>query len=100
MSPYAHPPSSSHVPSRVMPPLSELDRRTLPPVEEAQPRPKPHVCDQCGGAFSRAHDLKRHIETHKGDRPHKCPTCTKAFSRKDALQRHQSMAQCGVEQDY
>ncbi|KAG8745172.1 hypothetical protein FRC10_008625 [Ceratobasidium sp. 414] len=91
MSPYPHP-------SRVMPPLSELDRRTLPPVEESQPRPKPHVCDQCGGAFSRAHDLKRHVETHKGDRPHKCPTCTKAFSRKDALQRHQSMAQCGIEE--
>ncbi|KAG9122833.1 hypothetical protein FRC07_000609, partial [Ceratobasidium sp. 392] len=94
MSPYAHP----HVPSRVMPPLSELDRRIHPVQEEpSQPRPKPHVCDQCAAAFSRAHDLKRHIETHKGDRPHKCPTCTKAFSRKDALQRHQSMAQCGVD---
>ncbi|CEL52528.1 DNA-binding protein creA OS=Aspergillus oryzae (strain ATCC 42149 / RIB 40) GN=creA PE=3 SV=1 [Rhizoctonia solani AG-1 IB] len=94
MSQYQHQPMG--VPSRQMPPLSELDRR--PVSEEApQPRPKPHVCDQCGAAFSRAHDLKRHIETHKGDRPHKCPTCTKAFSRKDALQRHQSMAQCGVD---
>ncbi|QRV98009.1 C2H2 zinc finger [Ceratobasidium sp. AG-Ba] len=98
MSPYAQPHPHS-VPSRVMPPLSELDRRTHPVAEEtSQPRPKPHACDQCGAAFSRAHDLKRHIETHKGDRPHKCPTCTKAFSRKDALQRHQSMAQCGVDQ--
>ncbi|QRV83963.1 acyl-CoA dehydrogenase [Ceratobasidium sp. AG-Ba] len=98
MSPYAQPHPHS-VPSRVMPPLSELDRRTHPAADEtSQPRPKPHACDQCGAAFSRAHDLKRHIETHKGDRPHKCPTCTKAFSRKDALQRHQSMAQCGVEQ--
>ncbi|KAG8723599.1 hypothetical protein FRC09_002621 [Ceratobasidium sp. 395] len=62
MSPYAHP----HVPSRVMPPLSELDRRVLPTVEESStPGPKPHVCDQCGAAFSRAHDLKRHVETHK-----------------------------------
>jgi len=92
MSPYAQP----GVPSRVMPPLSEIDRRGLAAVDES-PRPKPHVCDQCGAAFSRAHDLKRHVETHKGDRPHKCPTCTKAFSRKDALQRHQSMAQCGVD---
>ncbi|CUA74547.1 hypothetical protein RSOLAG22IIIB_05607 [Rhizoctonia solani] len=94
MSQYQHQPMG--VPSRQMPPLSELDRR-LPAAEEVQPRPKPHVCEQCGAAFSRAHDLKRHIETHKGDRPHKCPTCTKAFSRKDALQRHQSMAQCGVD---
>jgi hypothetical protein len=64
MSPYPHPPPGN-VPSRYMPPLSELDRRTLPTVEEVQPRPKPHVCEQCGSAFSRAHDLKRHIETHK-----------------------------------
>ncbi|CAE6454519.1 unnamed protein product [Rhizoctonia solani] len=65
MSQYQHQPIG--VPSRQMPPLSELDRR-LPAVEEAQPRPKPHVCDQCGAAFSRAHDLKRHIETHKVSR--------------------------------
>ncbi|KAF8608104.1 hypothetical protein BDV93DRAFT_602992 [Ceratobasidium sp. AG-I] len=99
MSPYAQPAmgAGGMHPSRVMPPLSELDRRTLPTVEEAQPKAKPHVCDQCGAAFSRAHDLKRHVDTHKGDRPHKCPTCTKAFSRKDALQRHQSMAQCGID---
>ncbi|KAG8784903.1 hypothetical protein FRC12_018162 [Ceratobasidium sp. 428] len=62
MSPYAHP----HVPSRVMPPLSEVDRRLLPTVEKSStPRPKPYVCDRCDAAFSRAHDLKRHIETHK-----------------------------------
>lgn len=64
MTPYAQP-AMGGIPSRVMPPLSELDRRALPTVEEAQPKAKPHVCDQCGAAFSRAHDLKRHIETHK-----------------------------------
>jgi hypothetical protein len=62
MSQYQHQPMG--VPSRQMPPLSELDRRPVP-EEAPQPRPKPHVCDQCGAAFSRAHDLKRHIETHK-----------------------------------
>ncbi|KAG8687840.1 hypothetical protein FRC11_006503, partial [Ceratobasidium sp. 423] len=62
MSQYQH--QSTGVPSRQMPPLSELDRR-MAPVDEPQPRPKPHVCEQCSAAFSRAHDLKRHIETHK-----------------------------------
>ncbi|CAE6440092.1 unnamed protein product [Rhizoctonia solani] len=56
---------------------------------------RPHVCELCDSGFARAHDLKRHLETHKGERPHKCPNCQRSFSRKDAVQRHISVTKCG-----
>ncbi|KAH7339850.1 hypothetical protein B0J17DRAFT_569932, partial [Rhizoctonia solani] len=46
---------------------------------------RPHVCEHCDSGFARAHDLKRHLETHKSERPHKCPNCQRSFSRKDAV---------------
>ncbi|KDN44475.1 hypothetical protein RSAG8_05522, partial [Rhizoctonia solani AG-8 WAC10335] len=57
---------------------------------------RPHVCELCDSGFARAHDLKRHLETHKGDRPHKCPNCQRSFSRKDAVQRHIVATKCGT----
>ncbi|KAJ7813069.1 hypothetical protein B0H14DRAFT_1449242 [Mycena olivaceomarginata] len=48
-------------------------------------------CDLCPLSFDRQHDLKRHIETHSGDKPYLCDRgCGKAFTRKDALKRHQT----------
>ncbi|KEP53259.1 C2H2-type zinc-finger protein, partial [Rhizoctonia solani 123E] len=57
---------------------------------------RPHVCELCDSGFARAHDLKRHLETHKGERPHKCPNCQRSFSRKDAVQRHIVVTKCGT----
>ncbi|KAJ7670593.1 hypothetical protein DFH06DRAFT_1320522 [Mycena polygramma] len=48
-------------------------------------------CDLCPLSFDRQHDLKRHIETHSGEKPYLCDRgCGKAFTRKDALKRHQT----------
>lgn len=48
------------------------------------------VCVHCGASFGRAHDRKRHIETHHLASPpvHRCPHCRKEFGRGDSLKRH------------
>ncbi|KAJ7512998.1 hypothetical protein B0H11DRAFT_1698256, partial [Mycena galericulata] len=51
---------------------------------------RPFPCDFCPLSFDRQHDLKRHIDTHSGEKPFLCDRgCGKAFTRKDALKRHQ-----------
>lgn len=55
---------------------------------------RPFTCDLCALSFNRQHDLKRHRETHTGEKPYLCNGgCGKTFTRKDALKRHQ-VRQC------
>jgi len=49
---------------------------------------KPHVCETCGKAFSKANSLDVHMRTHSGEKPYACETCGKAFSESGNLGKH------------
>lgn len=49
---------------------------------------KPYKCEKCDMRFRRLHDLKRHSKLHTGEKPHVCPKCDRKFARGDALARH------------
>ncbi|KAF8500128.1 hypothetical protein BU17DRAFT_102536 [Hysterangium stoloniferum] len=53
---------------------------------------KVHMCSMCPSSrFTRATDLKRHLDTARQHNPvaqHVCPTCKATFPRKDTMQRH------------
>ena len=94
----AYPPAVPH-PSTVMPPHPHSSSEYNPsgiyphPINEtsypASPN-RPFSCDMCALSFNRQHDLKRHRETHSGEKPFLCNGgCGKTFTRKDALKRHQ-----------
>ena len=38
---------------------------------------KPHICDQCGRAFSQRQQLKTHSRVHTGETPYGCEKCHK-----------------------
>jgi len=101
-------------PSHSMFPVQEQPRSVSPPnrapspsisytaspytenSDPPSPSVRPFACDLCSLSFNRQHDLKRHRETHTGEKPFLCNGgCGKTFTRKDALKRHQLVKSCG-----
>ncbi|RDB24764.1 Transcriptional regulator CRZ1 [Hypsizygus marmoreus] len=81
-----HSPSHFHSPPQAI---------SISPQYPATPI-RPFSCDLCALSFNRQHDLKRHRETHTGEKPYLCNGgCGKTFTRKDALKRHQLVKGCG-----
>merc|ERR1712150_88344 len=58
-------------------------------VHENIKKNKTHECNQCRKMFSRANDLKRHVQTvHEDIRKYKFEECGKSFGEMGNLKRH------------
>ncbi|KAJ7827990.1 hypothetical protein B0H13DRAFT_2214130, partial [Mycena leptocephala] len=59
-------------------------------LSRSSPGLRRHVCARCGKAFRSSGHLKRHVQTHTGEKNHPCPYpgCTTRCSRHDNLQQH------------
>ena len=51
-------------------------------------RPRKHICDFCGSAFTTASTLRKHVKIHTLEKPHICRYCGKGFIQKVHLQTH------------
>jgi len=70
--------------------LSKIHARTTEDLDSL-----PFQCEFCPSAFSRKHDLKRHIKIHIGNTPaHKCKQCGKSYARLEALNKHEAAKEC------
>jgi hypothetical protein len=70
--------------------LSKIHARTTEDLDSL-----PFQCEFCPSAFSRKHDLKRHIKIHTGSTPaHKCKHCGKSYARVEALAKHEAAKEC------
>ena len=92
--PYATPqsPNMSHGQDSLHQYPAQLSyQEPLDPLSQYPASPqRPFSCDMCALSFNRQHDLKRHRDTHTGEKPFLCNGgCGKTFTRKDALKRHQ-----------
>lgn len=63
---------------------------TSPALHQNVSLTRPFGCPQCPMAFTRKHDLTRHIKTHLGIRDFVCVDCDRSFGRNDALVRHRA----------
>lgn len=50
---------------------------------------KPYRCSHCSYASAQLVNLTRHLRTHTGEKPYRCPTCPFACSSLGNLKRHQ-----------
>jgi len=70
--------------------LSKIHARTTEDLDSLI-----YQCEFCPSAFSRKHDLKRHIKIHTNSTPaHKCSHCGKSYARADALAKHEAANEC------
>ncbi|ELT95820.1 hypothetical protein CAPTEDRAFT_142817, partial [Capitella teleta] len=47
-----------------------------------------YECSVCKKTFSSSFNMKRHMQTHIGERPFECSVCKKTFSFSSHVKRH------------
>ncbi|KIP10886.1 hypothetical protein PHLGIDRAFT_21983 [Phlebiopsis gigantea 11061_1 CR5-6] len=101
-SPHATPGSPMQPPphGQYPPPVAYTQQQAMDMASQYPASPqRPFSCDMCALSFNRQHDLKRHRDTHTGEKPFLCNGgCGKTFTRKDALKRHQLVKRCGIDE--
>lgn len=89
-SPPSHIMTTPHSPTQYHPQMAGYAQPMGGSMQYPASPNRPFSCDMCALSFNRQHDLKRHRETHSGEKPFLCNGgCGKTFTRKDALKRHQ-----------
>ncbi|KAG4103608.1 hypothetical protein H8356DRAFT_1362856 [Neocallimastix lanati (nom. inval.)] len=93
---FASIPQVPQVPCRqsvsIIPPqkLSKIHARTTEDLDSL-----PFQCEFCPSAFSRKHDLKRHLKVHTGNTAaYKCKHCGKSYARAETLAKHEAAKEC------
>lgn len=49
---------------------------------------RPYACKFCSKDFENVHQLRQHMQYHRGDKPWECSFCGKALSRYSSYKRH------------
>ncbi|KAG0282422.1 hypothetical protein BGZ96_000487 [Linnemannia gamsii] len=71
-------------------PSGSSSKFTRPQSDTIEKRMHPCTFEGCDKSFTRAFNLRSHVNTHNGERPHKCPEpgCDWDFVRRHDLDRH------------
>ncbi|CAH0731082.1 unnamed protein product, partial [Brenthis ino] len=67
---------------------ANVDKHLMRVHGEKKQKPRNHVCQQCGKAFTDKKALTQHIVIHSGDRPITCDICEQSFKQKASLYTH------------
>ncbi|KAG0333844.1 hypothetical protein BG000_008842 [Podila horticola] len=82
--------SSSTTPPTSSSSSSSTPKASRPLADTIEKRMHPCTFEGCNKSFTRAFNLRSHLNTHNGERPHKCPEegCDWDFVRRHDLDRH------------
>lgn len=71
--------------------LDDYDLTSLAGTQSPQETPARFPCPQCDRSFTRKHNLKGHLRSHKDERPFLCTVCGRGFSRQHDCKSHERL---------